>query len=101
MNIVENLYLCYRGMARTHSVFRHPRYYKPDDTVVAELSNAEVNGVLMNILVRVKSKTFFCVQLRINDAENKKRYYVGVNQRYENICVPYIHSAPIIKARCL
>jgi len=95
MNIVENVYLCYRGMARTHSVFRHPRYYKPDDTVVAELSNAEVNGVLMNILVRVKSKTFFCVQLQIDDYENKKRYYVGVNRRYENICVSYIHSAPM------
>jgi len=71
MNIVENLYWCYKGMARTRSVFRHPRYYKPNHTVVAELSNAEVNGVLMNILVRVKSKTF-CVQLRIDDYENKK-----------------------------
>jgi len=49
----------------------------------------------MNILVRVKSKTFFCVQLRIDDNENKKRYYVGVNRRYENICVAYIHSAPM------
>ena len=49
----------------------------------------------MNILVRVKSKTFFCVQLRIDDNENKKRYYVGVNRRYENICVAYIHSVPM------
>jgi len=82
-------------MARTRSVFRHPKYYKPDHTVVADLSNTEVNEVLMNILVRVKSKTFFCVQLRIDDDENKKRYYVGVNQRYENICVAYIHSVPM------
>jgi len=95
MNIVENLYLCYKGMARTRSVFRHPRYYKPDHTVFAEISNAEMNGVLMNILVRVKSKTFVCVQLRINDYESKKRYYVGVNRRYENICVSYIHFAPM------
>ena len=95
MNIVENLYLCYKGMARTRSVFRHPIYYKPDHTVVAELSNAEVNGVLMNILVRVKSKTFFCVQLRTDDYESRKRYYVGVSRRYENICVSYIHSAPM------
>jgi len=57
-------------MARTRSVFRHPRYHKPDHTVVAEISNAEVNGVLMNILARAKSKTFFCVQLRIYDYES-------------------------------
>jgi len=82
-------------MARTRSVFRHPRYYKPDHTVIADLSNAEANEVLMNILVRVKNKTFFCVQLRIDDHENKKIYYVGVNRRYENICVSYIHSAPM------
>jgi len=94
MNIVENLYLRYKGMARTRSVFRHQRYYKPDHTVVADLSNAEANGVLVNILVRVKSKTF-CVQLRIDNDENKKIYYVGVNRRYENICVAYIHSAPM------
>jgi len=56
MNIVEKLYLCYKGMARTRSVFRHPRYYKPDHTVVADLSNAAANEVLMNILVRVKKK---------------------------------------------
>ena len=95
MNIVEKLYLRYKGMTRTRSVFRHPRYYKPDHTVVADLSNAEANEALMNILVRVKSKTFFCVQLRIDDNENKKRYYVGVNRRYENICVAYIHSVPM------
>ena len=82
-------------MARTRSVFRHPRYYKPDHMVVTDLSNTEANEALMNILVRVKSKTFFCVQLRIDDNENKKRYYVGVNRRYENICVPYIHSVPM------
>ena len=82
-------------MARTRSLFRHPRYYKPDHTVVADLSNAEANEVLMNILVRVKSKTFFCVQLRIDDNKNKRRYYVGVNRRYEIICVAYIHSVPM------
>jgi len=95
MNIVEILYLYYKGMARTPSVFRHPRYYKPDHTVTADLSNTEANEALMNILVRVKSKTFFCVQLQIDDNENKKRYYVGVNCRYENICVAYIHSIPM------
>jgi len=70
-------------------------YYKPDHTVFADLSNAEANEVLMNILVRVKRKTFFCVQLRIDDNENKRIYYVGVNRRYENICVAYIHSVPM------
>ena len=95
MNTVEKLCLCYKGMARTRSVFRHPRYYKPDHTVVADLCNTETNEALMNILVRVKSKTFFCVQLRIDDNENKKRYYVGANRRCENICVAYIHSVPI------
>jgi len=95
MNIVENLYLCYKVMARTRSVFRHTRYYQPDHKMIADLSNAEVNGVLMNILVRVKSKIFFCVQLRIDDNENKERYYVGVNRRNENICVACIHSVPM------
>jgi len=56
MNIVKKVYLCYKGMARTRSVFRHPRYYKPDHTVVADLSNAEANEVLMNILVCVKKQ---------------------------------------------
>jgi len=65
MNIVEKLYLCYKGMARTRSVFRHPRYYNPDHTVIADLSNTEVNEALMNILVRVKSKTVFCVQISV------------------------------------
>jgi len=93
MNVVENLYLCYKGLARTRSVFRHPRYYKPDHTVVSELSNSGVNGILMNVLV--KSKTFFFVQLRIDGYESKRRYYVGINRRYENICVSYIHVAPM------
>jgi len=87
MNFVESLYLCYKGLARTRSIFRNPSYHQPDHTVVSELFNAEVNGVLMNILVRVKSKTFFCVQLRVDDYENVRRYYIGVNRRYENICV--------------
>jgi len=94
MNIVEKLNLCYKGKTRTRSVFRHPRYYKPHHTVVTDLSNTEGNEALMNILVLVKSKTFFCVQLRLDDNENKKRYYVGVNRRYESICVAYIHSVP-------
>jgi len=95
MNVVESLYLCYKGLARTRSVFKDSKYHQPDHTVVSEFSNAEVNGVLMNILVRVKSKTFFCVQLRVDDYENARRYYIGVNRRYENICVAYIHVAPM------
>jgi len=95
MNVVESLYLCYKGLARTRSVFKDPKYHQPDHTMVSELSSAEVNGMLMNILVRVKSKTFFCVQLRIDDYENERRYYVGINRRYENICVSYIHVTPM------
>ena len=87
--------LCYKGLAITRSVFRDPKYYQPDHTLVSELSNAEVNGVLMNILVRVKSKILFCVQLRIDDYENERRYYVGINRRYKNICVSYIHVTPM------
>jgi len=49
----------------------------------------------MNILVRVKSKILFCVQLRIDDYENERRYYVGINRRYENICVSCIHVTPM------
>ena len=95
MNVVESQYLCYKGLARTPSVFKDPRYHQPDHIVVSELSNAEVNGVLMNILVRVKSKTFFCVQLRVDDYENERRYYIGVNRRYENIRVSYTYVAPM------
>ena len=74
MNIVERLYLCYRGLARTRSTFRDPRFQQPNHDLVSKLSNEEVNGALLNILVRVKSKTFFCVQLRVDDIEQKQRY---------------------------
>jgi len=95
MNIVESLYLCYRGLARTRSTFKHPKYQQPDHVLVSKLTNEEVNGALLNVLVRVKSKTFFCVQLRIDDCDNHRRYYVGINRRYENICVAYIHVTPM------
>ena len=95
MNIVESLYLCYRGLARTRSIFRDPRYQQPDHVLVSKLSNEEINGALLNVLVRVKSKTFFCVQLRVDDTENQQRYYTGINRRYENICVAYIYVTPM------
>jgi len=95
MNIIESLYLCYRRLARIRSIFRDPRYQQPDHALVSKLSNEEINGALLNVLVRVKSKTFFCVQLRVDDNENQQRYYVGINRRYENISVAYIHVTPM------
>jgi len=79
MNVVESLYLCYKGLARTRSTFKHPKYQQPDHALVSELSNGEVNGALLNVLVRVKSKTFFCVQVRVDDYDNQQRYYVCVH----------------------
>jgi len=95
MNVVESLYLCYKGLARTRSTFKHPKYQQPYHALVSKLTNEEVNGALLSVLVRVKSKTFFCVQLRIDDCDNHQRYYIGINRRYENICVAYIHVAPM------
>jgi len=58
-------------MARTRSTFGHHKHHQPDHVLTSELSNEEINGALMDVLVRVKSKTFFCVQLRIDDPENE------------------------------
>ena len=95
MNVVQSLYLCYKGLTRTRSTFKDPKYQQPDHARRSALSNEEINGALLNALVRVKSKAFFCVQLRIDDLVTKQRYYVGINRRYENICVAYIHKVPL------
>ena len=93
MNVVQSLYLCYKGLARRRSTFKDPKYQQPDHARLIARSNEEINGVLLNALVRVKSKAFFCAQLRIDDLVFKQqRYYVGINRRYENICVAYIHK---------
>lgn len=82
-------------MARTRSTFKHPKYQQPDHVLVSKLTNEEVNRALLNVLVRAKSKTFFCVQLRIDNCDNHRRYYIGINRSYENINVAYIHVTPM------
>jgi len=94
MNVVQSLCMCYKGLARTRSTFKDPKYQQLDHARLIALSNDEINGVLLNALVRVKSKAFFCVQLRIDDLVTNQRYYVGINRIYENICVAYIHKVP-------
>jgi len=78
MNVVQSLYLCHKGLARTRSTFKDPKYQQPDHARLGALSDEEINGILLNALVRVKSKAFFCVQLRIDDLVAKQRYYVGI-----------------------
>jgi len=69
-------------------------YEKPGHVLLSTLSNEEVNKVLLNVLVRVRSKVHFCVQLRIDDAISQRRYYVGIQKKGENICISYMHQVP-------
>jgi len=94
MNTMQSLYLCYKGLARTRSTFRDVGYEKPGHVLLSTLSNEEVNKVLLNFLVRERSKVHFCVQLRIDDAISQRRYYVGIQKKGENICISHMHQVP-------
>jgi len=87
MNVKQKLYMCYRGLARTRSTFRDHRFQRQGIELMENLSSEEINEALLNILVRINGRTYFCVQLRIDDNKTGHRYYVGIRKRQESIRV--------------